>query len=405
MRVAYFVAEYKTYAGSHASLAATMASLRDHGIETLVLVPGEGRAADMFRTQGWEVDVLPTPTELNVFQRGLLRLSWAHKAWLALTNVLPYSFAVWRWLRRRDVDVLHCNSTRAVLLAGAVPRLAGVPVLLHGRAKQVDRGMLWWLAQCIASRVIVVASHLVSEGHRRFRHKFTVVRNAVDEDAVRRLSRDEARLPAALLDRIRSAPARILTLASLDPRKGIHALVQAAALVNEGLTLRPLFLVAGTIEKDLVYTEYVRGLARDLSVDNFVLTGWLANPYPLLRVADVVVVPSLEDVRGVPSDNPRDPAVGEGMPRVILEAMALGKAVVASAVSGSDEALGSEDAGVLVAPGSAPELARAMIHLLSDAQARAELGRAARARAAVLFTPGRHAELLLDIYRQVGVAA
>lgn len=95
------------------------------------------------------------------------------------------------------------------------------------------------------------------------------------------------------------------------------------------------------------------------------------------------------------------PARFEGMPLVVLEAMAKGLPIVATAVSGIPEALG--DTGVLLAPADAPgaglgeRLAEAICALAADAPRRRRLGEAARQRAAQYFKEAR----MLDAYRRL----
>ncbi|HEX5011064.1 MAG TPA: glycosyltransferase family 4 protein, partial [Planctomycetota bacterium] len=75
----------------------------------------------------------------------------------------------------------------------------------------------------------------------------------------------------------------------------------------------------------------------------------------------------------------------EAAPRVLLEAMACGRAIVATRVGGMVEMLhgrGDEPCGVLVEPGRPSDLAAALLQVAGDPQARAELGARARARAA-----------------------
>jgi glycosyltransferase involved in cell wall biosynthesis len=72
----------------------------------------------------------------------------------------------------------------------------------------------------------------------------------------------------------------------------------------------------------------------------------------------------------------------DGLPVAMLEAMAAGRAVVASALPGIDEAITSGENGVLVSPGEASELRAAVERLLADPAERARLGSAAQARAA-----------------------
>ena len=79
------------------------------------------------------------------------------------------------------------------------------------------------------------------------------------------------------------------------------------------------------------------------------------------------------------------PSRREGAPNAILEAMAAGLPVVATAIPSARELLG-EDAGCLVPPEDAPALATALAELLADAPRRARLGEAARRRAEERFS-------------------
>ena len=88
-------------------------------------------------------------------------------------------------------------------------------------------------------------------------------------------------------------------------------------------------------------------------------------------------------------------SISEGFPFAVLEAMASGRPVIATDVGGIREAVG--DAGVLVAPRSPGELARACLALLSERVRRLSLGEAGRRRVFALFT----AERSLDKYRSL----
>jgi glycosyltransferase involved in cell wall biosynthesis len=112
--------------------------------------------------------------------------------------------------------------------------------------------------------------------------------------------------------------------------------------------------------------------------------------FALYAAADVVVVPSIWP---------------EPLSRVILEAMALGRAVVATAVGGSPEAVEDDVTGVLVPKGDAAALARAVSELLLDPERRRQLGGAARRRVASVFDETRLVTALLDAYRDLGRAS
>lgn len=94
------------------------------------------------------------------------------------------------------------------------------------------------------------------------------------------------------------------------------------------------------------------------------------------------------------------PSFTEGTPNSVVEAMACGKPIIASAVGGIPDMIG-HDAGLLVAPGDVNELASAMLLLARDCELRKRMGIAARRRYLELFSPKVVMPLMLDIYRRV----
>lgn len=110
----------------------------------------------------------------------------------------------------------------------------------------------------------------------------------------------------------------------------------------------------------------------------------LPDVRPLLEALDVVVVPSTGS---------------EAVSRVALEAMALARPVVASAVGSLPELL-EGDAGVLVPPGDPAALAAALDRLLGDPDGAAELGRRGRRRLEASFTRERAARATADLYAE-----
>ncbi len=94
------------------------------------------------------------------------------------------------------------------------------------------------------------------------------------------------------------------------------------------------------------------------------------------------------------------PSLYDSFPFSVLEAMASGAPIAASAVGGIPEAISDDEEGLLVEPGSAEQLARAVVRLLRDPALRARVGARARLRAETEFTWPKTARATLDGYRQ-----
>jgi glycosyltransferase involved in cell wall biosynthesis len=149
----------------------------------------------------------------------------------------------------------------------------------------------------------------------------------------------------------------------LIPRKGFELLVEALG------KLQPRFEdVACVLIGEGPEREHLQALAQRLGV-NLLLTGYRADPYPAMASFDVAVLPSR----------------AEGMPLVILEAMALGVACIATPAAGTVELIETERSGMIVGTDDVTGLAAALERLLGDAALRARLGAAGAARVRELY--------------------
>src|SRR6185369_11608905 len=94
------------------------------------------------------------------------------------------------------------------------------------------------------------------------------------------------------------------------------------------------------------------------------------------------------------------PSFTEGTPNSIVEAMANGKPIIASAVGGIPDMIDSES-GILVPPGDVPALTRAITFLAQNPQQRSKMGQASRERYKKLFSPRAVVPLMLETYDRI----
>jgi GT2 family glycosyltransferase len=171
-------------------------------------------------------------------------------------------------------------------------------------------------------------------------------------------------------------PLRFLLLGSIEPRKGQDVFVEALALLPAELQKAAEFQIAGRV-LDPDFWPKVEAVAKKLP--NFSVKGALshAEAIALMRQADVIVSAS------------RD----EAMPTVtILEAMSLGKALIATVVGGALEVLVEGENALLVTPDVADALSIAIRRVIEDPALAGELGKKARATYEKNFTMERFGE-------------
>jgi len=285
--------------------------------------------------------------------------------------------ALRRLIDRTGAVLLHANGSRAMCYAGLSGRLARRPVLWHVRVADSD-GLLDRLLLRLAS-VLVVNSKAV--GHRFVwgpPGKVRCIYNGVD------LRRFSPRQPPSNFRAALGLPERARVVASVGrfvPYKGYAHLLKAARLVQEAMANAHWLLVG-----DGELREELEGECRTLGLEAQVhFVGWREDIPDLLAVSDLFVLPSL----------------GEHFGRVLIEAMGMGRAVVATDAGGVPEIVIHGETGLLVPPGEPKALAEAVLALIEDPARAARLGAAGRRRAEREFSLARHVRAVERLYEEL----
>ena len=171
----------------------------------------------------------------------------------------------------------------------------------------------------------------------------------------------------------RRSDGAIIAAARLEPKKGIDTLVQACAVLSgQGVPFRCVIAGDGSQREPL--SSLVRRLGLEASVS---LVGWKSpgELKDLLAEASVLAVPSRRTPQGD----------SDGIPNVLVEALALGTPVVTTGAGAALEAVAHGQNGLVVAPDRADELAAALARLLTSDELRAQLAAEGRKTAERLF--------------------
>jgi glycosyltransferase involved in cell wall biosynthesis len=184
----------------------------------------------------------------------------------------------------------------------------------------------------------------------------------------------------------RADPPTLLAVAQLKEKKGLRYLVEACAQLRDaGVAVRCEIVGEGPLRPELEAQVAELGVG-----DSVILRGALPHEEVLgrYRAATAFVLPSV-----VAADGDRD-----GIPNVILEAMAMELPVVSTPVSGIPEAVRDEETGMLVQPHDATAIASAVTRLLADPGRAAQLGGNGRRLVTERFDVTRNAERLLELF-------
>lgn len=343
--------------GGEVSFLALLEALDHARWAPIAVVPAEGTVARRCRAMDIPVHVVPMPT---------LRCPGP--------TLLRSVVALCRLLTNTKACVVHANGSRAMVYAGLAAKWAGRPVVWHVRVANSD-GWLDRVLFKLADRVIV-NSHAVG---RRFTWadpcKVLCIHNGVDtvRFVPKPVSKDlRKRLGFAVGEPV------VASVGRLVPYKGYGDLLEAAALVQRVKPdTRWVVVGDGTIRKELEVQSHRLGLGSSVY-----FTGWLDDVRDVLALCDVFVLPSRDEHFG----------------RVLIEAMAMGKPVVATDGGGVPEIVRHGETGLLVPSGLPAALARAILTLLDDPAYAESLGAAGRERVEREFSLSRHVAQVERLY-------
>lgn len=349
------------------------------------------RLGQTARAEGWQVDVLTTDPVFQEAVRqhglGLVNLDVIRREIRPLWD-LAGAVRLYNFLQREDYRIVHTHTSKAGFVGRLAARMASVPVIVH-----TSHGFAFHERSPVSIRFFYSALEraaarwcdrivFVSEFHRRWALELGMC-NPLEilaiPNGVATAGRNPEVAPTELRRRLgaREGDLLILSTARLAADKGLEYLIEAAAILPRA---ERRFQVA--IAGDGPVRPRLERLARNLSVvDRVIFLGYREDIADLLAACDIVVLPSLR----------------EGLSMALLEAMAAGKAIIATSIGSQRELASQADMAWLVPPADARALADAILRFARNPALMAYLGTSAR----TLFESHYTEERMLTSYRRL----
>lgn len=351
------VCSVTTFGGGERHLADLSRSLVDLGHEVYVaLVPGS-----------------PLTAELSFVPE-------EHTCELSPRNYVKNLTGLTRFVRAHDIEIVHAHAARDYHLAALAVKLASRGRLVLTRhtlfpVKTINRPLLSG-----ASRVIAV-SQAVAESlkHVIEAAKITVVHNGID---VARFARPASEAGAGGED----SPVIAGTVGHLAPIKGHDVFVRAAALISKRRRQVSFVVVGEDKSPGMDHRRSLAGLIDELGLNERVrISGWRDDVPAILSTFTLFVSAARSEPFGL----------------AIVEAMAAGLPVIATASEGALEIIEDRVTGKLVPLDNPEALAQAIEDLIDDPLERERLGRNALVAARERFSLARMARDTEQVYREV----
>jgi len=348
--------------GGEISLLDLLHGLDKEKFNPLIVCPFKGNLTEAIEKLGIEVEIV---------QMKRLKIP---NPFLFIDSIIKLS----RILKDRKILLVHANGSRCAIYGAIACKIVKVPIIWHVRILESDGLIDRFLAKF--SSIIIVNSNAVKERFKWLKDKsrLEVIYNGIDlkkfsnsfkGEKIRKEFGFDIEMPI------------VTTIGRLDWYKAHQYFLQAAEKVKK-IIPNVRFLIVGDGER----RDYLENLVKELGIsENIVFAGNRKDIPEILNAIDIFVISS----------------VSEGFGRVVVEAMACEKPVVATRVGGIVEIVEDGITGKLVPPKNSEALAEAIIELLNNKEESKNMGIAGRKRAERMFDIDENIKRTENLYKKI----
>ena len=364
--------------GGEIALLRLLQTLDRRRFELVVVLFSDGPLVEKLRNSGLECHVLPLSADVIQTRKdalGITSLLRLRAAFSAAAFLIRLTLLI----RRLKVRLVHTNSLKSDLLGGVAARLARRPVVWHVR----DRISADYLPPSVASTFRklcrIIPTRVVTNSHATMK--------TLGEDLPPRFKvvHDGTPVPAEAPP-LGDSP-RIGLVGRIAPWKGQDIFLHAAARLRMKFPQAKFLIIGSALFKESEFDTTLRKLSLDLNLTDIVeFTGFCDDITAAMTSLTMLVHAS---------------TTGEPFGQVVIEAMALGRPVIATNGGGIPEIIENGRSGLLVPMRDVQSMADAMGQLLADPAQAAEMGKLGRQRVIDCFTIERTAAQMEQVFAEL----
>lgn len=368
--------------GAEVSLLLLLNGLEKQRFELSVIVPEEGTFAERARALG--LDVLIFPMHTLMLERDIVgSLKDGLRALREIGDIEDL-------LSSLQPDLIHINSYRVGIPFSWAAQRLNIPTIWHIRdipQSSVKKKLLRRISN-MPDHVVAISDAVAQAIYGEDHSHVAVVHNGVDLDAFRNIERGKMRQEIGL----ENDTMLFCSIGQLIPWKGQDLLIEAFARVQAQLTVPVHLLIVGDLvrpvwaisESYLTYPDRLKSMVNELGLqDTVTFTGFRTDIAQVLFDSDCLV---------------HTPTSPEPFGRVLVEAMAAGKPVIAPNAGGIPEIVENGVTGLLFEAGDIDSLTQMLLYAAENTEMLAEMGERGQERVNVHFTADHHVSAIENLY-------
>lgn len=375
--IAFFEVYSEEFYGNQKYTYGIFSNLSQKDFAPHFLSPFEGELAERLRALDKNVTVIPLKTGNKSSIAGRIRI---------LLSYIPFTLKLVITLRRIKPAVIHLNNIYSFILSFAAIKLLKIPSLLYIKGI-VNNPVLDRISFYFADRILFQSEKTKTAKYpllmKKYHSKTSILRNGVDLTSVNRaLGKDQTSIKNEL--GIQQSVFNLVFAGYIVPAKGIHLLIESVKRLLPKNKNFKLFILGGTYD-EVYRQELIKIIAASGLKSHIEFLGVREDVLDIISTMDVFITASL----------------AEGMPRSIMEAMALGKPVIASDVGGISDIVVNNKTGIIVEPGNTAAFYKAILSLMNNPSRMEQFGAQARSLIVNEYSIEKNVSTLETFYSQL----